>query len=152
MLRHRFWLWKLIAFKLGNIWRFISQLTGTDHCRRDQHLGWGRSASHLKRHQSCRQKDDGICHRRRDYRASQQTDEAGIGDTGEVHRPCGGQACTARASAAAQAGAASALAVRPAAGEPARKHTPARPAARETGHQPAERRPAGTDADGPAQG
>jgi hypothetical protein len=84
--------------------------------------------------------------------ASQQACEAGIGDTGEGHRPAGGQACAACGSAAAEAGAPSALAVRPAAGQPTGKHSPARPAARGTGQQPAERRPAGTDADGPAQG
>ncbi len=69
---------------------------------------WAGDGVHLtsNAHQSRRQKDDGIRHRRRDRRASQQTGEAGIGDTGEVRRPLGGQACAARASAAAQAGAA----------------------------------------------
>jgi hypothetical protein len=102
--------------------------------------------------ESPRQKADGIRHRRRDRRASQQTGEAGIGDTGEVYPPLGGQTCAARASAATQAGAAAALAVRPAASQSARQHAPARPAARGKRQQPAERRPARTDADDPAQG
>ncbi len=66
-------------------------------------------------------------HRRRDGRASQLEDETGIGDPGEVYPPPGGQTCAARAAAAAQADAAPALAVRPAAGQPTRQHTPASP-------------------------
>ncbi len=56
------------------------------------------------------------------------------------------------AAADAKAGIAPAVAVRPAAGEPARKHSPARPAARREGQPQHERRPARTGADGPAQG
>ncbi len=74
-------------FSVKRCKNFTSQSSITDHRRRDQHLGGRRGASHLKRHQSRRQKDDGIRHRRRDRRASQQTGEAGIGDTGEVYPP-----------------------------------------------------------------
>jgi hypothetical protein len=64
--------------------------------------------------------------------------------------PPGGQ--TRAACAAAQACATPALAVRPAAGQSTRQHTPARSAARGARQPAAERRPARTGADGPAQG
>ncbi len=76
---------------------------------------WAGDGVHLTSN-AARVAADGIRHRRRDRRASQQAGEAGIGYTGEIHRPSGGQACAAYASAAAKAGAAAALANRPAAG------------------------------------
>ena len=103
-------------------------------------------------HQSRRYEDDGLRHRRRDHRASQQTCEAGVGDTGEDGSdPCG-QTCAACAGGAAQARAAAALAVRPVAEQSTRQHTHARSAARGARQSAAERRPARAGADGPAQG
>ncbi len=51
-----------------------------------------RGAPHLQRHQSLRHEDDGLRHRRRDRRASQQTCEAGVGDTGEGYAHPGAEA------------------------------------------------------------
>jgi hypothetical protein len=58
-----------------------SPLSGSYHGGWGQHLGRRHGAPHLQRHQSCRHEDDGLRHRWRDRQASQQTFEAGIGDT-----------------------------------------------------------------------
>jgi hypothetical protein len=89
-----------------------------------------------------------MARRRRDAGAGKQEGEAGIGDSSEDHSPPGGKG----RSAGAKAGTAPVVAVRSAAGEPARKHPPARPAALRAGQPRQERRPAGNCEDGKPPG
>ncbi len=117
-------------------------------------MGRRRGPSDLERHQGGGHEADGAHRRRlRDTGAGNQESEAGVGDPSEDHPSAGGKGRQVSAAAAnAEAGTATPVAVRPAAGEPARTQSPARPAAWRARQPQHERRPVRTGADCPGQG